>query len=290
MTGFGTAERCQDGVGYAVEIRSLNNRYFKAAIKLPETLQFLETEVERMVRARLGRGSITYNLRMRNQGALAGYEINTAALQQYLTAICGTEVPDGVAATIDLATIAALPGVCQPPEMDEQQRGRQTELIRDLTKEAIDRLLEMRQAEGKALHDDLLSHCASLRTHLDGVEERGPLVINEYHARLQTRVQILLAEAKLELEQDSLMRELAIYADRADISEEVTRLRCHLDQFASTCDSNEHAGRKLDFLAQEMLREANTIGSKSNDPEIARRIIEIKALIDRLKEQVQNVE
>jgi uncharacterized protein (TIGR00255 family) len=290
MTGFGTAERSEGGAGYTLDIRSLNNRYFKAAIKLPETLQFLEADVERMVRARLGRGSVNYNLRVRSQASSAGYDINTAALERYVDGICTVRIPDGVQATIDLASITGLPGVCQPPEMDELQRDRQGQLVREMTEEAIDRLLEMRRAEGEVLREDLLAHCERLRKHLDAVEEQAPKVVVEYHERLQSRVDMLLAQAKLELEQDSLMREVAIYADKCDISEELTRLRCHVDQFAVVCDSDEHAGRKLDFLAQEMLREANTIGSKSNNATIARHIIEVKALIDRLKEQVQNVE
>ena len=290
MTGFGTAERSEGGTSYVLEIRSLNNRYFKAAIKLPEMLQFLETEVERMVRARLGRGSVTCNLRLRSASATGGYEIDTAALERYVGSIGGVNVPEGIQATVDLGAIAALPGVCQPPEMDEEQRDRQTQLVREMTEEAIDKLIEMRRVEGQVLRDDLLLHCGRLREHLDAVEQQAPEVMAEYHERLQSRVQILLAEAKLELEQDSLMREVAIYADRCDISEELSRLRCHLDQFGAVCDGNEHAGRKLDFLAQEMLREANTIGSKGNDTEISRQIVEVKGSVDRLKEQVQNVE
>ena len=290
MTGFGMAERSQGGADYTLEIRSLNNRYFKATIKLPEPLQFVETDVDRMVRARLGRGSITYVLRTRNQGPTAGYDINTAALERYVGTICGVRVPENIQATIDLASVTALPGVCQPPEIADEQRAHQTELVREMTEEAIDRLLDMRRAEGQALRDDLLLHCGRLREHLDAVEQQAPEVAKEHHERLQKRVETLLSEGKFELEQDSLAREVAIYADRCDISEELARLRCHVDQFAVMCDSKEHAGRKLDFLAQEMLREANTIGSKGNNATIARHIIEVMAVIDRLKEQVQNVE
>ena len=148
MTGFGTAGRSQDGIGYTLEIRSLNNRYFKAAIKLPETLQFLETEVERMIRSRLGRGSISYTLRLRNQGESAGYEINTAALERYVGSICGVKLPEGVRPTIDLATISALPGVFQEPEMDDEQLSQRTQVVQEMTTEAIVHLLVMRRAEG----------------------------------------------------------------------------------------------------------------------------------------------
>jgi len=289
MTGFGSAERSAEGVTYSLEVRSLNNRYLKAVVKLPESLQFLETEVERRIRERLGRGSVTFNLRTRNESAAAGYDINTAALERYLRSMAAAGVPEGVRATIDLAAVAALPGVCQPPEILDEVRQQQAVIVRELADAALDGVLEMRQTEGRALRDDLLGHCAGLSAELEAIAERSPTVVAEYQERLRSRVETLLAEEKFELEQDSLLREVAIYADRSDISEELTRLRGHVEQFTTLCDSTEPAGRKLDFLAQEMLREANTIGSKSNDATIARHIIEVKALIDRLKEQVQNV-
>jgi len=289
MTGFGGAERSEDGVSYCLEIRSLNNRYFKVSTKLPENLQFLEGEVERMLRTGLGRGSCTYTLRVRNDSATAGYDINQAALRKYVESICAAPLPEGVQATIDLAAVAALPGICQPPETDEQARERLLALVREMTGQALDGVLAMRRAEGEALRGDLLACCGALGEQLQAIAEQAPKVVLEYQRRLQVRVQNLLATAKLELEQDALMREVAIFADRCDIREEVTRMHSHLAQFTELCDSTEPAGRKLDFLAQEMLREANTIGSKSNDATIARHIVEIKASIDRLKEQVQNV-
>lgn len=290
MTGYGGAERAEDGFAYSLELRSLNNRYFKASIKLGEGLQFLEADVERMLRARLGRGSITYVLRIRSESAAAGYDVNRAALQAYLERICGVEVPEGVQACVDLAAVAGLPGVCQPPAPDEALREKQGRIVQELTAEAIDGLLAMRRAEGQALAADLEGHCRGLRGQLEAISRQAPVVVTEYQERLRTRVQMLLASAKLELEKEALAREVAIFADRCDVTEEVTRLRSHLGQFEQLCGGKEHAGRKLDFLAQEMLREANTIGSKSNDATIGRHVIEVKGLIDRLKEQIQNVE
>jgi uncharacterized protein (TIGR00255 family) len=290
MTGYGSAEQADGGIAYALELRSLNNRYFKLSTKLPESLQFLEPEVEAMLRAKLGRGSVTYVLRIRNQSATAAYDINKAALANYVRSICQTTTPEGVQASVDLAALAALPGVCQPPQQDEAFQEQQRRIVRELTAEAVDQLLEMRRAEGRALAGDLRTHCQSVRGYLEVIAQRAPNVISDYQERLKARVQSLLAEARLELEADTLAREVAIFADRCDVSEEVARLRSHLDQFDQVCSANEHAGRKLDFLVQEMLREANTIGSKSNDAAIARAVIETKAAIDRLKEQIQNVE
>lgn len=288
MTGYGDAQYAEDGVSYALEIRSLNNRYFKPTIKLPEHLQFLEAEVEKLLRMRLNRGSITYTLRVRDTSAEAAYEINTAALQTYLDRLA--QVRHAGAVSVDLAAIVALPGVCQPPEMDERSREHQLSLVESLTATALERLLAMRAAEGRALCEDLLKHTAAMRTHLEAIRARSPVVVEDYQRRLTQRVNELLASQKIQLERQDLAREVALFAERCDISEEISRLTTHLDQFDRHCDGKEHAGRKLDFLAQEMLREANTIGSKANDAIIASHIVEIKALIDRLKEQVQNVE
>ncbi len=288
MTGYGEAQYHDGEVSYVLEVRSLNNRYFKASIKLPDFLTIFESEVERMLRARLARGSVTYTVRVRNSSAEAAQEINTAALEHYLEQL--SRVPMTGPVQIDLAAVLALPGVCQPPELDEGRREHQLQIIARLTREALDRLIEMRRAEGRALRDDVRVHCQRIREHVATVARQAPQVLNDYHQKLLQRTNELLGNSKLPLELDDVRREVALYAERCDINEEISRLGSHLDQFERMCDRTEQAGRKLDFLAQEMLREANTIGSKANDATIAHHVVEIKGAIDRLKEQVQNVE
>lgn len=290
MTGYGEVDRVVDGVEYALGLRSVNNRYFKATIKLPEGMQFAEAEVEKLVRGQLTRGSLVVNVRMRNATASAAYDVNHEALSRYAASLAKVALPHGVHATVDLAMLSSLPGVCQVPEVDEEHRLAQLRVISEMTRECLERLLTMRRREGQALHDDLIEQCTRLRTELDTVATRAPTVLVEYRDRLTTRVEALLSQQKFELQADSLNREVALYADRCDISEEITRLRAHVDHFMEICDAGDAVGRKLDFLAQEMLREANTIGSKSGDALIARSVIEMKTLIDRIKEQVQNVE
>lgn len=292
MTGYGDAYHDDNGVSYALEIRSLNNRYLKTVIKLPEHLQFLEPEIERMLRQRLARGSVTYVLRVRNTSADAAYEINTAALQSYLAQVqkvCQDTGGDGEIA-IDPTALLTMPGVCQPRVAGDKEKERWTAIIRDLTDRAIDQVIQMRRSEGQALRDDLLGHLGSLQEHIGFIQGRAPEVVKLYQERLRQRVEILLADVKLNLDKQDLLKEIAIFAERCDISEEIARFTSHIGQFTKLCDSEELSGRKLDFLAQEMLREANTVGSKANDTEIAKRIVEVKSLIDRLKEQVQNVE
>ena len=289
MTGFGEADRLADGVHYRVELRSFNNRYFKSSIKLPEVLQPAEVEIEKLLRSRLGRGSVSYSLRMKDENPSAAYEINTAVLTRYVRQL-REAAGDTAGLTIDLANLIEVPGVSQPPAYDKELLSSRFAAVERLTNEAIDRLIEMRRAEGAALLRDLQKHCDVIRTRLAEIRQRSPLVVKEYQKKYHARVQQLIDGSKIEIDHDSIVRELAIYAERCDINEEVSRIDSHLDQFAELCDAPEESGRKLDFLAQEMLREANTIGSKANDAEISRHVVETKAAIDRIKEQVQNVE
>lgn len=288
MTGYGEAQLTDGAVAYVLEVKSINNRYFKASIKLPEHLAVFEGQVETLLRSKLARGTVSYTLRVRDKSAKAAQEVNVAALESYVNQLRGLNMGQG--AQIDLATILALPGVIQPPEIDEAERERQWQRIEQVSQIAIEHLVQMRSLEGRAINDDLLGQCAQIREHLKEVAVRAPGVLQEYNERLLNRANELLASSRMQLQLDDVRREVAVYAERCDINEELARLASHLDQFETLCDRSEAAGRKLDFLAQEMLREANTIGSKANDATIAHSIVEIKGSIDRIKEQVQNVE
>ncbi|MGH7214680.1 MAG: YicC/YloC family endoribonuclease [Tepidisphaeraceae bacterium] len=289
MTGFGDASGETDGTHYAVEVRSLNNRFFKAVIKLPDNVSGLEPEIETVLRDKLGRGSITYVLKMRLDSAEAAYHINTQALKSYLEQLQSVKGLDRLV-QIDLASLVQLPGVCQEPRDETDEIARHGDSIRALTAKAIEKLIVMREREGKSLFADLMKHATLISENLNEIVKRAPLVINEYHKRLTGRVNELLSKAELKVNEVDLIKEVAVFAERADVSEEIQRLNSHLETFEQSCRTGEHAGRKLDFITQEMLREANTIGSKANDAQIAKHIVEIKGAIDRLKEQVQNVE
>lgn len=290
MTGYGSAQGAEDGVSFVVEIRSVNNRYLKLSVKLPEYLQFAEAAVDKLLRSRVSRGSVDFSLRTRSESAGQLAAINTALLQQYVDVLSRTALPPGVQATIDLAAVAQLPGVCEATGLDAAQREKALKTIERLASAALDSLAVMRRGEGMALRTDLLKSCSQIRERLTQIQDRAPSVVEEYHGRLRARVDMLLKAGGYELEQEGLMREVAIFAERCDIGEEVARLGSHLQQFSDLCDRGEQVGRTLDFLTQELLREANTIASKSNDAQISRCIVEVKGLIDRLREQVQNVE
>ncbi len=292
MTGFGEAAAAVDGVHYGVEVRSLNNKFFKATIRLPEDIAGLEAEIETWLRQALTRGSMILTARMSDTTANAAHEINIQALQNYLGRL--KQLPSGLGTTgpMELGQLLMLPGVLQPPADFAEHVDKVRPVMQRLVKEACVRLVEMREREGQMLHKDLHKHRLAIAAKLDNIARRAPAVIEEYHARLRLRVQKMLEDAHVKVNEVDLIREVAVYAERSDISEEIARLSGHLEQFREMIDAGngEPVGRTLDFLAQEMLREANTIASKSNDAPISREIVEIKGAIDRIKEQIQNVE
>jgi uncharacterized protein (TIGR00255 family) len=295
MTGFGDASEQAAGVHYVAEVRSLNNRYFKATIRLPEIISGLEAELESLLRQRLNRGSITLIVKMRAAEGATTHRINDAALLDYLDHLETIHAKIGgdkdQAVHIDLTALLALPGVLVP-EDEATLLERSRPVVLNLTEQACDKLGVMRSREGEAIADDLKRHRAFILERLKVVKERAPQVVEEYHTRLRARIDHLLARAELKIDEKDLIREVAIFAERADVAEEVTRLSGHLDQIEHivAAPEGEPAGRTLDFLSQELLREANTIASKSNDAQISRAIVEVKGAIDRIKEQVQNVE
>ena len=290
MTGFGQSSRDVGGVHYVVELRSVNGRYFKASIRLPELLGSFESELEQALRQRLHRGSIDLTLRMKSQVAAAAYDLNLPALERYIDQLEAVQ-PDRteLKLTVDLASLLELPGVCQPPAPDAFA-AQAHDAVMAMVQEAIERLLEMRTREGQSVAADLAEHCALMQRKLAEIGGRTDVVVRDYHQRLKRRVEELIASAQIRIDQEDLAREVAVFAERCDISEELSRLTAHLDQFRTTMESEDQPGRKLDFIAQEMLREANTISAKANDAQIARAVVDIKTAVDRIKEQVQNVE
>jgi len=291
MTGFGLASAESDGTHYAVEIRSLNNKYFKATIRLPEDLQGLEAVLEPALRRRLNRGSVVMTASYSDTSAHAAATINTAAVQSYLTQLLQIDGLAHDAARVDIGALLELPGVVVR-ETGENRVERAGPILQRLLDEACDKVIAMRTREGRALHDDLHKNRTLIADRLAKIAVRAPGVVDGYQSRLRQRIEALLKDSGAAVREEDLIREVAVYAERSDIAEEVTRLDGHLRQFAEIIDArdDEPAGRTLDFLTQEMLREANTIASKSADAEISRLIVEIKGAIDRIREQVQNVE
>lgn len=289
MTGFGHAAVEADGIDYNVEVKTVNNRYLKAYVRLPDVAAFLESDIDKLLRSRLSRGTVNYTLGMKNVSGKPLIRIEEKVLGQYLEAL-GKAAGQDSRRNIDLSGLLALPGVIEPDQPDADEAENIRKVVLDLSAKAIDQLKQMRSEEGQNLADDLIGNCGIIAEKLELIGTRCPVVIDEYHKKLESRINELLAGAKLEIDADILARELAVYAERCDIAEEITRLRSHIEQFANYCRKNDNAGRRLDFIAQEMLREANTITSKSSDAQISEWAIDIKCIVDRIKEQVQNIE
>lgn len=292
MTGFGDASANVGSAHFYVEIRSLNGKYFKAVIRLPDEFQVLEAELEAQLRHTLNRGSVSMNVHVTDVSGDVAYTINEQALSRYIQQLSRLPQVASGGVKIEIAPLLNLPGVLQPPPDEEQRIAHARQTLMDLTQKAAKALIAMREREGAMLLADLLVHRDVIAERLKLIVARSPTIMREFESRLKSRIQQMIKDMGLAVQGVDIARELAICAERSDISEEIARLSGHIEQFTQMLSEKEFKpiGRTLDFLTQEMLREANTIASKCNDAEISKWTVEIKGAIDRIKEQVQNVE
>ncbi len=292
MTGFGEASTVAQGVTYFVEVRSLNSKYLKSIIRLPEEFQGLEAEIETILRHRLRRGTVTCIVTVSDASESAAYTVNHKALSSYIQQIQNAPQISSGSVKIEIGPLLALPGVLQPPANEEARIERTRKALLPMVEKACSTVIVLREKEGQMLCNELLTQRDVIATELEKVKGRAPQMVLDYEIRLKQRVESMLTAVGVAVQPFDLIREIAIFAERTDIREETTRLGGHIDQFATLLASTgeQPVGRTLDFLAQEMLREANTMGAKSADSEISRSVVAIKGAIDRIKEQVQNLE
>ncbi len=289
MTGFGEAHSQQDGLAVAVEVRAINSRFFKLSVRATEGYGSLEPHIEEIARQSIRRGTVQVNLRVDRLRSCQDFQINSEVLSGYRDQLQKLYCKWNESATVSLEALLPLPGVVNDhsilfsPEDDWPA-------ICLVLQAALRNLAQMRVREGQAMADDLSANCRAVAAGLDEIQRRSPLVLDAYRARLEERLSKVLAEHQVTLDPADVIREVCLYADRGDISEEIVRLKSHLDQFDAIVQLPESAGRKLEFLTQELFREANTIGSKSSDVEIAKQVIEIKTAIERIREMIQNIE
>ncbi|MBM43888.1 MAG: YicC family protein [Phycisphaerae bacterium] len=286
MTGFGSATSIVDGRHFSVEIRSLNGKHLKCHVRLPEDLLGLEPELEAIVAGAIRRGTITMTVRFQDRSSNAAAEINHEALDRYMKQVSEIE---GV--NMDAGSLLHLPGVLVHGT-GEDARAEALNELKKLAGNACAAVNTMRVEEGKALESDLGDHLKRIAGDLEHIESRVPEVNELYSERLKSRMSSMLGELGKEVREEDLIREVAIFAEKSDIAEEVSRLHGHLDQFRELVsqEASSPVGRTLDFITQEMLREANTMASKCLDPVVSKHVVSIKGAVDRIKEQVQNVE
>jgi uncharacterized protein (TIGR00255 family) len=290
MTGFGEAHSQQEGLAVAVEVRAINSRFFKLTVRATEGYAALEPHIEELARQSIRRGTVQVNLRVERLHSCQDYLINADVLNGYreqLEAICRKwDVKPG----ITLESLLPLPGVVNDRSSALFRPEDDWPAISKVLAAALKNLSEMRIREGQAMADDLAANCRLIAAGVEAIERRAPLMLDAYRSRLEERLNKVLSEYHVSLDPADVIREVSLVADRGDISEEIVRLKSHLDQFDVITQVSESSGRKLEFLTQELFREANTIGSKSNDVEIAKQVIEIKTAIERIREMIQNIE
>jgi uncharacterized protein (TIGR00255 family) len=288
MTGYGSAELERDGKRLTAEIRSVNHRFCEVALRAPKVVSLFEDRIRQLIADRFSRGKFNLTITWSGAGETGEeLKVNEVVADRYVALLEKLRERYRLDSGLDLRTLATLPDVFsweQTALSDEETWG----MVRDLTHQACDSMNEMKAREGEALARDLRLRLGLLRQQLELMAARAPQRPQEAKERLTARLRLLLAD--IEIDPVRVAQEVALMADRLDFTEECVRLAAHVEQFDLLVDGPELAGRKLNFLLQEMNREANTIGSKANDVEVARAVIVMKEEIERLREQVQNVE
>jgi uncharacterized protein (TIGR00255 family) len=290
MTGFGDARIQNERLSIAVEVRSVNNRYLKVSARLPETYASLESEIEKVVRGTITRGTVNISLRIRRLHGGQDYTLDRDVLLGYWRQMNELSNSMHLAMPSHLGDLLQLPGIVTDAQSEAGEISRDWPDIRQALVESLEKLDAFRKTEGESMQRELQANVAVIADQLHKVSAQAPRVVADYRNKLLERVRELLAEAEAGIEDAHLMREVSIFADRCDINEEIIRLRSHLEQFEAFLQPQTSQGRKLEFLSQEMFREVNTIGSKANDVTIAHAVVEMKAAVEKLREILQNVE
>ena len=288
MTGYGRAVETVNGREFTVELRSVNNRYLDCSVRLPRLLSFAEDAVKQAVKASVSRGKVDVFISLRSEAEDdVQVNLNRGVLEGYLAAMRQMVTEFGVQDDISVSTVSRLPDVftVEKKEVDEDQ------LLSDLL-QAVSKALEgydaMRTREGAALDADLRSRGETILSLVAQVEQGNGQTVADYRARLENKLREVLENTNID--ESRILTEAAIFADKVAVDEETVRLRSHLQQMNSMLDGGGAIGRKLDFLLQEMNREANTIGSKCTDVKLARIVVDIKAELEKIREQTQNIE
>ena len=288
MTGYGRAVETVNGREFTVELRSVNNRYLDCTVKLPRALSFAEDAVKQAVKGAISRGKVDVFISVRSEGAEdVKITLNTAMVEGYLGAMHHMAKDYGIREDISVGLLSRMPDVftVDKPEVDEEQ------LLADLlsvVNQALERFDAMRSAEGRALENDLRSRGQTILSLVEQVEAGSGQTVADYRTRLENKLKEVLASTAID--ESRILTEAAIFADKVAVDEETVRLRSHLDQMNNMLTTGGAIGRKLDFLLQEMNRESNTIGSKCSDVRMARIVVDIKAELEKIREQTQNIE
>lgn len=288
MTGYGRAEETVDSMNIVVEIKSVNHRYFEFSAKVPRVYDFLEEKLKTFTNSLVSRGKIECYVSIEClEDSETQIVVNKALAEGYLNAVKTLAEDYSIDGTISAMTLSRYPDVLSVHKAADDEE-KIWNAVKVVAKDAIDKFINMRQVEGEKLKADVISRADYIIECVEFVEERSPQTVKEYNEKLKARIQELIGDAAVD--EQRLLNEAAIYADKIAVAEETVRLRSHISQLRTFLEADEAIGRKLDFLVQEINREANTIGSKAQDVEIAKRVISIKAEVEKIREQIQNIE
>lgn len=290
MTGYGEAAAELDRFVISIELRSVNNRFLKLISKVPDELSFLQNDLESQIRETLVRGTVYLTLRCEPRDTSDLYEIDPTVLKKYLATVKRLKTEIVETEDLSIRDLLLLPGVVRAEETMVPEKESIRPAIRPSMEDALSRIQAMRQQEGRHIDKDLRERLEALTGLIDSVRKEAPRAVEEYHKKLDQRLRLLLGEHQGALAPEDILKEVAILAERSDINEEIGRMESHIAQFSEVLDSDGPVGRKLEFIVQEMFREANTMGSKSASSGLTRDIVQLKAEVDRMKEQVVNVE
>ncbi len=291
MTGFGEARAMVEGLHLSAEMRSVNNRHFKLTFRSPDLLARMEADIERILRETISRGTVSLFLRVDRNAETSAARINANVLAAYWKQLQDVAKQCiGAPANMSFTDLLTLPGVMEDGRWSDGDLAVIVPAVEQLVRATLDHFQKFRVQEGAAMAADLQKQLTIIVGEVDRIAVLAPQVVSDYRERLHARVQEVLQKADVALTPGDLLREVALFTDRSDISEEIVRLRSHIEQFQQLLKSPTSQGRKLEFLCQELFREANTIGSKSNHVGVAHAAVEIKTAIERMREVVQNVE
>lgn len=288
MTGFGRSEKTAGGFEIVVEIRSVNHRFFEYTSRITRGYGFLDEKLKAYLQERISRGKVDAMVSVETVGDTdAQVLVNHSLAAGYAGALRELKERCGLSGEVTLDSVARYSDIFTVRREPEDE-DRVWESVRETAEEAVSSLVGMRESEGKHLKADFLARSEKILATVAKIEERSPRTVSEYQQKLRERLKSMLADANVD--EQRLLTEAAVYADKISVTEETVRLRSHIRQFRSLLETDGPVGRKLDFLVQEMNREANTIGSKCADAEIAYEVVDVKAEIEKLREQIQNIE
>ncbi len=290
MTGYGRSQAVVDTINITVELKSVNHRYFEFSSRVPRNYGFLDEKLKSYIGSRVSRGKVECYVSVENlEDDEVEILVNHSLAKSYLNALKELAERNDLTLRDDLAMSSLTRYndifTVHKQEADEEKIWNAVKFVAE---NAVDKFIQMRETEGEKLKNDVLSRADLILKKVSTIEERSPETIKEYNDKLLSRITELLSD--VQVEEQRILTECAIFADKIAVAEETVRLRSHIDQLRQFLESNEAIGRKTDFLVQEMNREANTIGSKAQDVTIARNVIDIKAEIEKIREQIQNIE